>query len=257
MGPLVPYQLTTAEKEIMPIVNEYFKSKSVRRPDYGAFCQRLAIEAALNKPYLLPVIALNKFLVATEYPPSGDFGNMWMREKQLESTTYKEWMVRLMPRLAGPRLTSEPDVAAMLKNERAADKNSDLFARVKVDVKDFVQEEYPVQGPGNLFQRMQDAWSALTLGAPIHPQQYGERTVPGIPLFFVLAGAGMIAGIARPGPLMRLHLAWVATLAFLFMVVMLTGVMNSRYRFVFEPFCLLYIFNLLDKVAGLFIRRKP
>jgi hypothetical protein len=41
------------------------------------------------------------------------------------------------------------------------------------------------------------------------------------------------------------------------MVVMLTGVMNSRYRFVFEPFCLLYIFTLLDFVASLLTRWKP
>jgi hypothetical protein len=146
LGPLVPYQLTTAEKEITPIVNGYLKSKGEKRPAYGAFCQRLAVEAALNKPLMLPVIALNKFLVATEFPPSGDFGKIWMQQKQLESTTYKDWMVRLMPRLVGPRLTRLPDVAKALKNEKAADKKTELFARVKGDVRDFVRQEYPPLG---------------------------------------------------------------------------------------------------------------
>jgi hypothetical protein len=96
----------------------------------------------------------------------------------------------------------------------------------------------------------------MTTGAAIDPQRYGDRSVPGVPLFFILAGVGMVASICRPGPLVRLHVAWVMTMGFLFMVVMLTGVMNSRYRFVFEPFCLLYIFNLFDTLIVPFFRRK-
>ncbi len=262
-GALVPTELTTTEKEITPLVTAYLKSINDRRTTYGEFCQRLAIEAALHRPLLLPVIAFNKFLVATVSPPSGDFNGWWMQEKQVESCTYKEWMVRLMPRLAGPILTWQPDVAAALQNEKLAGKNTQAFARLKAAVVAFVQREYvplvnsqkppdPSIPAGDPFSLLQRAWSAMTTGARVGEQHYGARTVPGLPLFFLLSAAGMVASICRPGPLRKLHVAWVLTLGFVFIVVMLTGVMNSRYRFVFEPFCLLYIFALLDAVAAPF-----
>ncbi len=266
-GPLVPHELTTAEKEITPLVLAYLKSINDRHTTYGQFCQRLAIEAALHRPLMLPLIAMNKFLVASTYPPSGDFGAWWMQGKQIESCTYKDWMVRLMPRLAGGRLAREPGVAPALQNEKLAGKDTPLFAALKQAVVIFVKQEYPplgksAQPPDPLrpaqdpFQALQHAWAAMTTGARVAQQHYGARTVPGIPAFFILALAGMIASICRPGPLRIFHFAWVVTLAGVFMVVMLTGVMNPRYRFIFEPFCLLYIIVLLDLIAGLFIRRK-
>jgi len=256
-GPLVPNQLTTAEKKITSLVLGYLKSVNDRRTTYGEFCQRLAVESALHRPLMLPVIALNKFLIGTIYPTSGDFGPWWMQVKQIESCTYKEWMVRLMPRLAGPGLSSQPDVAAALNNEKLAGKDSELFDHMKLAVIAFVQREYSPLGDANSFGSLQNAWSTMTTGARIGEQHYGTRTVPGLPAFFILSAAGMLASICRPGPLRRLHIAWVLTLGFVFMVVMLTGVMNSRYRFVFEPFCLLYIFTLMDIAAILITRRKP
>jgi hypothetical protein len=240
-GPLVPDQLTTAEKKITPLVLGYLKSVDDRHTTYGQFCQRLAIEAALNRPLLLPAIALNKFLVATAYPPSGDFGVEWMQTKQLESCIYKDWMVRLMPRLVGPALTRQADVAGGLKQA----------------VISYVQREYVPLREGNPFELLRNAWTCMTTGARIGEQHYGARTVPGLPAFFILSATGMIASVCRPGALRRLHVAWISTLGFVFMVVMLTGVMNSRYRFVFEPFCLLYIFVLLDFITASFSRRHP
>jgi len=256
-GALVPEQLTTAEKSISSVVVGYLKSINDHHTTYGQFCQRLAVEAALHRPLLLPVIAFNKFLVATIYPPSGDFSALWMQEKQIGSCTYKDWMVRLMPRLAGPRLTSRPDVAAAMQKGKLADKNSELFARLKEADVDFVNQEYVPLKRGNLFDLLYTIWLRMTTGARFGEQHYGSQTVPGIPLFFLLSAAGMFASICRAGPLRKLHIAWVITLGFLFMVVMLTGVVNPRYRYVFEPFCLLYIFTLLDLIGTLFIRRKP
>jgi hypothetical protein len=247
-GALAPSQLTTAEKEITPLVLKYLKSINDRRTTYGQFCQRLAIEAALHRPLLLPVIALNKFLVASASPPSGDFGGWWMQVKQIESCTYKEWMVRLMPRLAGPRLAGQPpgkeSVVAFVQREYVPLNNS-------------VTPPDPAKPGADPFGKLQRAWAALTTGARAGEQHDGPRTVPGLPAFFILAAAGMLASICRPGPLRRLHIAWVVTLGFVFMVVMLTGVMNPRYRFVFEPFCLLYIFVLLDALAAFILKRKP
>ena len=232
-GPLLPEKLTTAEKDITPLVTDYLTSIGDQKTTYGEFCQRLAIEAALNKPLLLPVIAFNKFLAASIYPPSGDFGEYWMQVRQVESCTYKSWRFQLMPRRAGSRVTAPTRAAGT----------------------SFVQAEYvPHPEP---FATLREGWAALTTGARVGEQHYGDRTVPGVPAFFLLAAAGMLASICRPGPLRRLHLSWIMTLGFVFLVVMLTGVMNSRYRFVFEPFCLLYIFVLLDCLAAIFVKPKP
>jgi len=255
-GPLVPGDLTAAEKEISPLVVGYLRSIHDRQTFYGAFCQRLAIEAALHRPLLLPVIALNKFLAATAYPPSGDFGRDWMQVRQAASWTYKRWMVPLMPRLAGPRLTRLPAVAAALGNGRAATRDAALFAGLKEAEIAFIRDEYPPLDKGNAFTVLERAWAAMTTGARLGEQHYGEKSVPGMPAFYLLAGAGMLASLCRPGPLWRLHAAWVATLGFVFIAVMLTGVINPRYRFVFEPFCLLYIIALADLAAACFIRRR-
>jgi hypothetical protein len=253
-GTLVPDNLPSVEKKISTISRRYLQSIGDRRTPYNRFCQRLAVEAALHRPFLLPVIALNKALLASHYPVSGDFGPIWMQDKQVESCTYKDWMVRLMPRLAGPRLARDPAAAAALQNEKLAAKNTELFARLKQADTAFVQQEYaPLPSP-DAFTILQRAWTAVTTGARVCEQHYPSRTVPGIPIFFILAATGMVASICRPGPLRRLHLAWLPSLGFVFTIVMLTAPVLARYRFVFEPFCLLYIFVLLDSAMALSLR---
>jgi hypothetical protein len=62
----------------------------------------------------------------------------------------------------------------------------------------------------------------------------------------LLAVVGMIGSLIPRDRIWRFHLPWLMAFAGVWLAVMLTGVVNSRYRFVFEPFCIFYAFLLLD-----------
>jgi len=230
-GVLAMPDFVIEQKQINHVVYPYLKSKHLSITTAGAFCQKLAVEAALNRPLLLPLIVCDKFLLGTESPSNDGFGKYRMQDIQIRSCTYKPWMLKLMPRLTGLPIHSRDDLIAYIHRE---------FTPVRPD------------WPGAL----QQFWLRLTTGARIPFP--GQRTdTPGIPLFYLLGAAGMLTGILRAGPMQKLHLAWVITLGFTASVVMLTGVVNARYRFVFEPFALLYLFVLADGIAALIARRPP
>ena len=227
--------LVAEEKRINEVVYSWLATKthshrSARRLNAGAFCQQLAVEAALNRPLLLPPVALDKFLLGTASPSNDGFGQWWMQDVQVESCTYKPWMLNLMPRLTGLPIESRDDLVA------------------------YVRKKFPPLQP-DWFGGLQRVWFLATTGARI-PCPGLPANTPGFPLFYLLATAGMAVGMLRPGPMQKVHIAWVITLGFTASVVMLTGVVNPRYRFVFEPFALLYLFVLADALAAA-IRRPP
>jgi len=229
-GMLAMPNLVLEEQRITAIVYPYLEAKShfhksARQQAAGEFCQRLAVEAALNKPSLLPLVVLDKFLLGSAAPANDGFGLSWLQDMQIVSCTHKSWMLKLMPRLTGRPIHSRDDLVAYIKEE---------FQPITPD----------------WFSTVQRLWFRGTTGARI-PFPCQPPDVPGIPLFYLLAAAGMAAGMTRAGPMRKLHIAWVITLAFTLSVVMLTGVVNPRYRFVFEPFALLYLFVLADAAAAL------
>ena len=82
-----------------------------------------------------------------------------------------------------------------------------------------------------------------------------KYTLPGIPFVYMIALAGMLVSVSRPARLGFFHLAWVVTMLAGLYVVSLVGVTNARFRFVYEPFVLLYTFLLLDCVIDFFQSR--
>jgi len=235
-GALAMPNLVTEEKRVTDLVYPYLQKKyrfhrRDRQQEAGEFCQRLAVEAALNRPLLLPLIVLNKFLDGTTSPADSGFGMDWMQDIQIVSCTYKPWMLQLMPRLTGRPIHSKDDLVA------------------------YVHEEFTPLHP-DWFDGLRRAWFLATTGAQI-PSPGRPAGTPGIPLFYLLGAAGMLVGMIRGGPMRKVHIAWVITLAFTASVVMLTGVVNARYRFVFDPFVLLYLFILADAAIALVIRRPP
>jgi hypothetical protein len=50
----------------------------------------------------------------------------------------------------------------------------------------------------------------------------------------------MVIAMATSGSLQRFHIAWLLCMGGTWFAVVLTGVVNPRYRFAFEPFCFLY-----------------
>jgi hypothetical protein len=83
--------------------------------------------------------------------------------------------------------------------------------------------------------------------------------IRGLPYFFLLATAGMLAGVLRRGRTLAVHVSWVPVLLGVWFAVVLTGVANPRYRFVFEPFAIIYAMLLPDTLVTVAdaCRRKP
>ena len=97
------------------------------------------------------------------------------------------------------------------------------------------------------FSPLQRAWSLPDAGAAMGFARGGQAVharlaglLPGG------EGAGMLAALFPRDRLWRFHLPWIAAFFGVWFAVMLTGVVNPRYRFVFEPFCLFYAGLLLD-----------
>lgn len=224
-GETVRTELTTAEKTIWNIATQYYQAKG-EQGDPGAFCQKLAVEAACHRPLTLPLIAANKFLQSLSGSTSGGFTGYWVLEKQYKSYLRKKWMLQIMKGLTGRELHHPGEVIA------------------------FINQAYRPLHP-DWFAALQRAWNSLTLHARVTPDRhYPTAKIPGAPLFFVLAGLGMLVAMLRRGALQVFHIPWVLALGGVWVAVLLTGVVNARYRFVFEPFCVLYALLFFDAAAS-------
>ena len=83
----------------------------------------------------------------------------------------------------------------------------------------------------------------------------GLMTIPGVPYFYPLALAGMAVALLMPGPARRVHWAWVPVMLAVWWAATFVGVTNARYRFVYEPFCWIYLCLLLDEAADWAFRK--
>lgn len=215
----LPVKLTPIEKSISRIASEYLREKGIPNARMAAMCQKLAVEACLHAPRKLPPMAAKKFLLSTKSPTSVGFTDHSLYDKGVTGFTRKSWMLEMTRGLTGTQFADAAAASA------------------------FVHAHYHPMG---WFTFLDDTWNSSTLGFRLHKHRYGRLTVPGIPMFFLLSVIGAALAIVRPGRMRRVHIAWVLTLAGLWLVVMLTGVLNPRYRFVFEPFCVIYVFLVLD-----------
>jgi uncharacterized membrane protein YjjP (DUF1212 family) len=81
--------------------------------------------------------------------------------------------------------------------------------------------------------------------------------VEGLPFYFLLAAAGLVAVVLRRGTLQPFHIAWGLGLIGFFFVVVLTANVRPRFRFVFEPFWFVYLALLLETLWLLLAKRLP
>jgi hypothetical protein len=92
----------------------------------------------------------------------------------------------------------------------------------------------------------------------VEPVPGGQNVLPGVPLFYILALAGMAAAMLRPAPQRRTQIAWIVALVATWYLAAMIGNATPRYRFGYEPFCILYFFQLFDSLlAGALALRKP
>jgi len=229
--PSVRRKLNSVEKAANDALHDYLASLRQKSDDahVSALAQKLAIEAIKTRPGLLPIIAANKFLMtcrpnAQGYytDTSGGFTPYWIYDKQMEALARRSFMKPLMKGLTGRDLQTDAETNA------------------------FLHEKYIPLQP-DWFTPLQDDWSKATLGLQWGSHGVDKRFIPGWPALCLIAAAGMLLAAFVPRDrLWRFHLPWIAVFIGVWFAVMLTGVVNPRYRFVFEPFLILYAFLLLD-----------
>ena len=244
-APTVRTRLNTVEKAANNALGKYLKSTGQKSDDahISALAQKLAMEAIRREPQLLPSIAANKFLISCRVnpdgsytPTSGGYTAFWIYDKQMESLERWKFLKPLMKGITGRDIASDADLSQ------------------------FLHEKYTPLQP-DWFNALQGIWSRMTLGFQWGSHGADKRYIPGWPALWLVAAAGMLAAMASRDGLWRFHLPWIGALCGVWFAVMLTGVVNPRYRFVFEPFAIIYAFLLMDflssAAAAVFNLRRP
>ena len=233
-------------KAIAATVKQYLKDDpsrgEVRRQqDVNDFCLKLARETCLRNLSALPGLALIKFQLTANESPAGRLdASTLFREQQDALVDNLERTARLSKKLAGRELRSE------------------------ADVQQFIAASYREV---SWFNQWSDHWltavNALRFADVTYPNPDfpGTRmTHYGLPFYFLAALLGLVAVMFRRDQLQPFHVAWGLTLIGFFFVIMLTGNVRARFRFVFEPFWFIYGALLVECVCqGLkaLLSRKP
>jgi len=232
-------------KAIAAAVGQYLKDdpshgKVKHQSDVNIYCLSLAKETCLRSLPQLPGLAGTKFRLVANESPAGRFDNEILFGKQREAyVDNAERTVRLSKALVGAHL---PDEAA---------------------INGWMDQHY---GEVPWFNTLSDSWLKAVNALRLPDRQYPNPhfpTVPiiyyGVPLYFLLAGLGLVVLMFRRGTLQRFHVAWGLTLLAFFFTIMLTANVRPRFRFVFEPFWFLYIAALAETLwiaaKSLLVRR--
>lgn len=213
-------ELQSLAQNLDKMSEEYLKEKGQANPDNDALCQKLAIEACLHQPWALPRLAFTKFRYALRGATSVGYSEPRLQEK-LEVGFRRKGLLKTL---------SVGLVGRPLSNDEAID--------------DFIRANYR---PFSWYPWLDLVWRRCTAGIWRGP----ASELPSLPVFFLLALAGMAVAALTPGRYRALHASWVLTLLTLWFAVLLTGVDNPRYRFLFEPFCFIYIFLGAATALGL------
>ena len=166
-----------------------------------------------------------------------DRRSLW--ENQRDAYTMKDWMTLVL----GRGLTGEPITFEQLPDW--------LRAHYRAGKVQWFTNYQTVWNQATIFLRLPDR--PMTSLRWVHDFYGGvpdwEHTVPGMPFFYILGFVGMGVSLFRPTGLRPLHFAWVATILGGLYVASLAGVTNGRFRFIYEPFFLIYLSLLFDGVA--------
>ncbi|MEP6673345.1 MAG: hypothetical protein ABJF10_29620 [Chthoniobacter sp.] len=211
-----PEGLQGLSRRLGDMAEAYLKAKGQRGADGNLLCQKMAMEACVHQPWASLRLAVDKFCLATRFPTSIGYDEPFLSKKLKVGFNRKEELGVLGHGLIGRDGLKNP-----------------------VDVDAFVREHYH---PMKWYRAWDKSWAELTLGADEDEDIVRDTPIPALPIFFWVALAGMLIAMLSPGPLQKFHFAWIMSLAVLWFVVSLTGVSNPRYRYAFEPFCVIYIF---------------
>jgi hypothetical protein len=180
------------------------------------FCRRLALEIYLQNWFRVPALALEKFLMTIDRTPCGRFDDDAF-EREMVKSMGREWprVLRLSRQLYGIAWTTESEARA------------------------FVAANYS-GGRLTWFNGWLDLWQSM-VSWPHHPDRpCGLGGVLALPVVQLLALAGAVSGCLGAGRARAFHLSWLPALGALGFAIFAVAGIEARFRFVFEPFVILY-----------------
>jgi hypothetical protein len=215
------------------------QGKRKQAAEESRIVRSLCVETLKAEPVKVLVEPWLKFRLAIDAWSSYCWDRKSLLERQRDAFLGKEWMTTVLSRgLTGKTLTLE-QISEWVKEHHSAERIA-------------------------WFTRYQRNWNKQLIHFRTADQPMDERrwvhdffggvgkwlyTFPGLPYFYILGFVGMFAAVLRPPQLRAVHFAWVATVLGGLYVCSMVGVTNGRFRFVYEPFFLLYFFFLFDCVA--------
>ena len=230
-----PNDLVALAKKIDDQVELYVRNKpgagNKVKAQIAAIELHLCVEILKRRPLDVIVTPLEKFQLACDGWASGaDFGPHALLDKQPKAIT---------------RLHGELDVLSPGLTGTKLDEDG---------MRQFVLAHYD---PARMrwFTEYEDAWStgSIALRLPDRPAPEPrwahdfismipnpETVIPGIPVYFLVAFAGMLTAMLIPGPLRLVQTAWILAMLFTWYVATMVGVTNARFRFAYDPVCYAY-----------------
>jgi hypothetical protein len=244
-GADTPTDLVALAKKINDQVEKFLKEKrGAGRKDkelISATERRLCVEILERRPLDVILTPLVKFRMACDAWASGaDFGKHALLEKQPEAIR---------------RLHDEVNVLGIGLTGRPLD---------QAGMQQFIIDHYD-PARTRWFTYYEEAWSQASIAVrlPDRPAPRPrwahdfvsmipnpESVIPGVPAYFLLAWAGMIAAMVMPGPLRRAQAVWILAMLFTWYVATMVGVTNARFRFAYDPVCYIYAVAAIVWAAG-------
>lgn len=215
-------------REVASAVTQYLqqtgqKTHGGHENRVNRFCTQLAAETCRRRFFQLPSYFYYKFRSTAMQSPAGLMDHDWLLDRQASAysddsdTTFK----------LARTLTGQP----LLSNDA---------------YKEWLHAHYQ-EVPW--FNALSDSWSNHVNALRMPDAVFGTNLLYGIPFFFLLPPLGVIAMMFRRGRLRLFHIAWGLALLAFFYTIILTASAKPRFRFVFEPFWLIYLGLLLDSLA--------
>jgi hypothetical protein len=200
------------------------------RHSVNDFCAKLAAETCLRQFCRLPEHVYWKFRYTATEAPNGLLDQKWLWDAQDGAyADQADRALRLSRGLTGRSMTSVEEW------------------------EEFVREHYREVRWFNAWSAgwfgLVNAWRLPDTGFESRAFAPGTVIYRGLPIYFLLGGAGLIVIALRRGPLRPFHIAWGLTLAAFFFAIILTANVKPRFRFVFEPFWFLYIALLVESLV--------
>ena len=239
----IPNDVVRVEKRL---TEQLLQCYSPRRPDLqlgdaenynpkklNLLCLKLAVETAKTQPFRLPGIVLIRFLSRIDDDCGGQFLNHDIQTRQYRALVRGERRnAALGTGMAGVPLRTDDEVSG------------------------FIYAHYD-ESRVAWYNRWEAGWMDAVGKLRLPDVRYSaETTLPGLPLFYLFALAGAVMALGFPARLQNFHWAFLPVLGGVWFTVTLTGAVMPRYRFLLEPFWLLYLVALADGTASLAAGRR-